>query len=304
MPRKATALHDIAAPDNHCYKWAIGDKGPGGRGFCQAAHVTKLDLVNNRLMPNAMEPRAAIGSYNRASDEYTLYVANQNPHVERLLMTAFVLGLPEHKVRVIAPDVGGGFGSKIFLYAEDVCLTWAAKKLNRNIKWTADRSEVLPQRRPWPRPREPRRDGDGQGRQVPGHARAHRRQPGRLPLHLLQCGAHHPVRHAAGGPVHHAADLCGGGRLVHQHRAGGCLPRRRPARGHLPAGAPGQPLRWELGLSQDEIRKRNFITSLPYQTPVALQYDVGDYHACMTQASKLADVAGFAARRRPARPRA
>ena len=79
--------------------------------------MTKIDLVNNRLIPNAMEPRAAIGSYNRANDEYTLYVANQNPHVERLLMTAFVLGLPEHKVRVIAPDVGGGFGSKIFLYA-------------------------------------------------------------------------------------------------------------------------------------------------------------------------------------------
>ena len=132
----------------------------------RAGHVTKLDLVNNRLVPNPIEPRVAIGSYNRANDEYTLYVANQNPHVERLLMTAFVLGLPEHKV-VIAPDVGGGFGSKIFLYAEDVALTWAAKQLNRSIKWTGERSECLPVRRPWPRPREPRGDGDGQGRQVP-----------------------------------------------------------------------------------------------------------------------------------------
>ena len=111
--------------------------------FANAAHVTKLDLINNRLAPNPMEPRAAIGSYNRASDEYTLYVSNQNPHVERLLMTAFVLGLPEHKVRVIAPDVGGGFGAKIYLYAEDVCLTWASKKLNRNIKWNCDRSEAF-----------------------------------------------------------------------------------------------------------------------------------------------------------------
>ena len=136
------ALHDIA-PDNHCFKWAIGDKGAVDAAFANAAHVTKLDLINNRLIPNAMEPRAAIGSYNRASDEYTLYVSNQNPHVERLLMTAFVMGLPEHKVRVIAPDVGGGFGSKIYLYAEDVCLTWAAKKLNRNIKWVADRSEAF-----------------------------------------------------------------------------------------------------------------------------------------------------------------
>ena len=119
-------VHDIAQ-DNHCFKWAIGDKGGVDAAFANAAHVTKLDLVNNRLIPNAMEPRAAIGSYNRASDEYTLYVSNQNPHVERLLMTAFVMGLPEHKVRVIAPDVGGGFGSKIYLYAEDVCLTWASK---------------------------------------------------------------------------------------------------------------------------------------------------------------------------------
>ena len=136
------ALHDIA-PDNHCFKWAIGDKGAVDAAFANAAHVTQLDLINNRLIPNAMEPRAAIGSYNRASDEYTLYVSNQNPHVERLLMTAFVMGLPEHKVRVIAPDVGGGFGSKIYLYAEDVCLTWASKKLNRNIKWVADRSEAF-----------------------------------------------------------------------------------------------------------------------------------------------------------------
>jgi carbon-monoxide dehydrogenase large subunit len=136
------AVHD-AAPDNHCYKWAIGDKSQVDAAFANAAHVTKLDLTNNRLVPNAMEPRAAIGSYSRANDEYTLYVANQNPHVERLLMTAFVMGLPEHKVRVIAPDVGGGFGSKIFLYAEDVALTWASKQLNRNIKWTAERSECF-----------------------------------------------------------------------------------------------------------------------------------------------------------------
>ena len=252
------------APDNQCYKWALGDKAQVDAAFAKAAHVTKLDLVNNRLIPNAIEPRAAIGSYSRANDEYTLYVSNQNPHVERLLMTAFVLGLPEHKVRVIAPDVGGGFGSKIYLYAEDVCLTWAAKQLNRSIKWTAERTEILPVRRAWPRPRQPCRDGDGQGRQVPGAARAHRRQPGRLPVDLLHRSADHPVRHAAGRSVHHAADLCGGGRLVHQHRAGRCLPRRRAARGHLPAGAPGQSrCAWELGLEQDEIRKRNFITQLP-----------------------------------------
>ena len=135
-----SALHDIA-PDNTCYVWAIGDKAAVDKAFAGAAHVTKLDFVNNRLIPNAIEPREANAQYSRADDSYTLYVASQNPHVERLLMTAFVLGLPEHKVRVVAPDVGGGFGSKIYLYAEDVVLTWAAKQVNRPIKWTAERSE-------------------------------------------------------------------------------------------------------------------------------------------------------------------
>ena len=125
---KATALHEVA-PDNHCYKWAIGDKAQVDAAFAKAAHVTKLDLINNRLVPNPMEPRAAIGSYNRANDEYTLHVSNQNPHVERLLMTAFVMGLPEHKVRVIAPDVGGGFGPKLVFYPEEVILALATREL-------------------------------------------------------------------------------------------------------------------------------------------------------------------------------
>src|SRR6187431_1114013 len=99
--------------------------------------MTKVDLTNQRLVANPMEPRAAIGSSHRANDEYPRYASNQTPHVERLLLTAFVLGLPEHKVRVIAGDVGGGFGSKIYLYAEDVAVTWASKQLNCSIKWVA-----------------------------------------------------------------------------------------------------------------------------------------------------------------------
>src|SRR5215831_17187623 len=114
----APQLHEQAA-GNKCYTWALGDKAACDAAFAKAAHVTKLDIVNNRLVPNAIEPRAAVASYNKADDSFMLYVANQNPHVERLLMTAFVLGLPEHKVRVIAPDVGGGCGSKIYLYPEE-----------------------------------------------------------------------------------------------------------------------------------------------------------------------------------------
>src|SRR5262245_11111029 len=98
----APLVHD-GAPDNTCYVWALGDKAAVDKAFAGASHVTTLEFINNRLVPNAIEPRAAVASYSRADDAYTLYVANQNPHVERLLMTAFVLGLPEHKVRVIAP---------------------------------------------------------------------------------------------------------------------------------------------------------------------------------------------------------
>ncbi|MBM9617112.1 molybdopterin-dependent oxidoreductase, partial [Desulfobulbus rhabdoformis] len=123
-----TAVHDDV-PNNTCYTWGHGDKAATDAAFARAAHVTRLDIVNNRLIPNAIEPRAVNASYSRQDDSYTLYVANQNPHVERLLMSAFVLGLTEAKVRVIAPDVGGGFGSKIFLYPEDVALTWASKKV-------------------------------------------------------------------------------------------------------------------------------------------------------------------------------
>src|SRR5436305_1827926 len=133
-------IHDIA-PDNTCYVWAIGDKNAVDAAFARAAHVTKLEFVNNRLVPNAIEPRAVNAVYSRADDSTTLYVASQNPHVERLLMTAFVLGLPETKVRVVAPDVGGGFGSKIYRYAEETAMVWASKRVNRPIKWVCERSE-------------------------------------------------------------------------------------------------------------------------------------------------------------------
>ena len=293
---KATALHD-AAPDNHCYKWAIGDKGQVDAVFAKAAHITKLDLTNNRLVPNAMEPRAAIGSYNRASDEYTLYVSNQNPHVERLLMTAFVLGLPEHKVRVIAPDVGGGFGSKIYLYAEDVCLTWAAKQLNCSIKWTADRSEAFL--------------SDAHGRDHVSHAEMAMDKDGKflaMRVHTdANLGAYLSTFSTAVPTILYATLLAGQYTCPQIYvEVDAWFTNTAPVDAYRGAGRPEATYvverlvtrcAWDLGLSQDEIRKRNFITSWPYQTPVALQYDVGDYRACMDEAEKLADVSGFAARK-------
>jgi carbon-monoxide dehydrogenase large subunit len=128
-------------PNNTCYDWELGDKAAADQAIENAHHVTTLEFVNQRLIPNAIEPRSAIGHYDLANDKYTLYTTSQNPHVVRLLMSAFVLGLPEHKVRIVSPDVGGGFGSKIPHYIEEALLVWCSKQINRPIKWTAERNE-------------------------------------------------------------------------------------------------------------------------------------------------------------------
>ncbi len=293
---KAPALHE-QAPDNHCYKWAIGDKAQVDAAFAKAAHVTQLDLINNRLVPNAMEPRSAIGSYNRATDEYTLYVANQNPHVERLLMTAFVMGLPEHKVRVIAPDVGGGFGSKIYLYAEDVCLTWAARKLNRNIKWTAERSESFV--------------SDAHGRDHETHAELALDKDGKflaLRVHTdANLGAYLSTFATAVPTILYATLLAGQYATPQIYvEVDAWFTNTAPVDAYRGAGRPEATYllerlvtraAWEIGLGQDEIRRRNMITAFPYQTPVALQYDTGDFLALLDRSNQLADVAGFAKRK-------
>ena len=294
---KASALHDIAA-DNHCYKWAIGDKAAVDAVFAKAAHVTKIDLTNNRLIPNAIEPRSAIGAYSRATDEYTLYVANQNPHVERLLMTAFVLGLPEHKVRVIAPDVGGGFGSKIFLYAEDVALTWAAKQLNCAVKWTADRSESFLT--------------DAHGRDHVTHAEMAMDSQGKflaMRVHTdANMGAYLSTFSTAVPTILYATLLAGQYTTPQIYvEVDAWFTNTAPVDAYRGAGRPEATYMlerlvtrcaWDMGLPQDEIRERNMITQWPYQTPVALQYDTGDYVGALLKANALADVKGFEQRRK------
>ena len=139
----APLVHDDV-PNNICFDWELGNpKDEVAAALANAAHVTELEFVNQRVVPNAMEPRAAIGHWDSAYERYTLYTSTQNPHLIRLLLCAFVLGIPEHKVRVVGPDVGGGFGSKIFHYTEEALVVYFSKILNRPIKWTADRSEAF-----------------------------------------------------------------------------------------------------------------------------------------------------------------
>jgi carbon-monoxide dehydrogenase large subunit len=293
----APQLHDIA-PDNTCYVWALGDKAAVDAAFAKAAHVTKLDFVNNRLIPNAIEPRAANGSYSRADDSYTLYVASQNPHVERLLMTAFVMGLPEHKVRVVAGDVGGGFGSKIYLYGEDVVVTWASKQLGRPVKWTADRSESYV--------------SDAHGRDHHTVAELALDKDGKFLAMRVKTtanvGAYLSTFASCIPTILYATLLAGQYTTPVIHcEVTAVFTNTAPVDAYRGAGRPEatyvverlvETAAREMKIDPAEIRRKNFIRSFPYQTPVALLYDTGNYDATLDAAQKLADVAGYAARKK------
>jgi aerobic carbon-monoxide dehydrogenase large subunit len=298
----APLIHD-QAPGNKCYTWAIGDKAAVDAAFATAAHVTKLDIVNNRLIPNAIEPRAALAVYDRADDAYTLYVTSQNPHVERLLMTAFVLGLPEHKVRVIAPDVGGGFGSKIYLYPEETAMVFASKRINRPIKWAAERSESFL--------------SDAHGRDHVTHAELALDKGGKFLALRVQTtanmGAYLSTFASCIPTILYATLLAGQYSTPAIHcEVTATFTNTAPVDAYRGAGRPEatyvverivHQAAAEMGIAQDEIRRRNFIRSFPHQTPVALNYDTGDYEQTLDAAIEMADVAGFAARRAEAQKR-
>jgi len=294
----AAQLFD-AVPNNIAFDWAIGDQAQTDAAFAKAAHVTKIDIVNNRLVTNAMEPRAAIAEFNRGTDEYTLYTTSQNPHAIRLLMGAFVLQLPEHKLRVISPDVGGGFGSKIFHYAEEALLTWASAQVNRPIKWTAERSESF--------------TSDAQGRDHVTHAELALDKDGKfLALKvstLANLGAYLST-FAPAVPTYLYATLLAGTYTTPAIYAEvkGVFTNTVPVDAYRGAGRPEacyvierivDKAARELKVDPAELRRRNFIAkdAYPYQTPVALAYDSGDYFTTLDMALKAADYAGFGKRR-------
>ncbi|HEY1933583.1 MAG TPA: xanthine dehydrogenase family protein molybdopterin-binding subunit [Acetobacteraceae bacterium] len=300
----AALVHDDA-PGNLCYDWHIGDKAVVDGVFANAAKVVKLELINNRLVPNAMEPRAALGDCDPFSGDYTLITTSQNPHVIRLLMGAFVLHIPENKLRVIAPDVGGGFGSKIYHYAEEAIVTWAAGKLHRPVKWTAERNESFM--------------SDAHGRDHVSTAEMAVDADGHfLGLRvstLANMGAYLST-FAPCVPTYLYATLLAG---VYKTPVIYCevkavFTNTVPVDAYRGAGRPEATfllerlvdcVAQETGIDRVELRRRNFIApdAFPYQTPVALQYDSGNYQATLDGALAAADYAGFAARRAAARTR-
>jgi carbon-monoxide dehydrogenase large subunit len=293
------------APANTCYEWEIGDKGATDAAFVNARHIAKLDFINNRLVANPMEPRVAIGDYDAGTGDYTLYTTSQNPHVIRLLMGAFVLHIPEHKLRVVAPDVGGGFGSKIFHYAEEAIVTWAAGKLKKPIKWTAERSESFV--------------SDAQGRDHATHVELALDETGKfLALRVstvANMGAYLSTFAPAVPTILYATLLAGTYTTPAIHCAvRAVFTNTVPVDAYRGAGRPEATYTLErivdvaareLKIDPAELRRRNFIAkdAYPYQTPVALQYDSGDYFTTLDMALKTADYAGFEARRTAAAAR-
>ena len=290
-------IHDVA-PDNRVYNWSLGDQAATDAAFKSAHHVTKLDIVNNRLIPNAMEPRAAIGSYDTGSDHYTLYTTSQNPHVARLVISAFHGLAPEHKLRVIAPDVGGGFGSKIFIYAEEVVCLWASKRIGgRPIKWTAERTESFL--------------ADAHGRDHVTTAELAMDAEGRikgLRVHTIAAMGAYLSTFASCVPTYLYATLLSGQYNIPNIYAevDAVYTNTAPVDAYRGAGRPEatyvverivETAAREMKIDPAEFRRRNFITSFPHQTPVIMTYDAGDYNASLEKALKLADYAGFKARK-------
>ncbi|HIE88974.1 MAG TPA: xanthine dehydrogenase family protein molybdopterin-binding subunit [Gammaproteobacteria bacterium] len=287
------------APGNTCYQWELGEKAATDAAIEGAAHVTRYTLTNNRLIPNALEPRAAIADFNRGTEELTLYTTSQNPHLARLILTAFVQLAPEHKLRIIAPDVGGGFGSKIFVYSEETALAWASMKLGVAIKWTAERSESFL--------------ADAHGRDHVSEAELALDEEGNfLALRVkttANMGAYLSTFASAVPTYLYGTLLAGQYKTPNIYvEVDSVFTNTAPVDAYRGAGRPEATFlverivdlaAKELGVDPAELRRKNMIqpADFPYQTPVALEYDIGDYEASLNKALEMADYAGFANRK-------
>jgi len=298
----APQIHEVA-PNNLIFDWEIGDAVAAEEAISDAAHVTEMEVSNNRLIPNAMEPRATLGHYDSAEGHYTCWTTSQNPHVARLVMSAFYNVAPENKLRVIAPDVGGGFGSKIYIYPEEIVCLWASKRTGVPVKWVADRTESF---------------------MTDAHGRDHRStikvafdENNRITAFkvdtLANLGAYMSLFSSSVPTYLYATLLSGQYNIPNIY----CNVRTAytntvPVDAYRGAGRPEacylieraiETAARELGVSPAELRRVNFITEFPHETPVIMTYDAGDFGASLDAAMQASDYAGFAARKAEAKAR-
>ncbi len=299
MAKGAPQIHP-EAENNLIFDWDLGDAKATEAAFKKAAHVVEMDIVNNRLVPNAMEPRAALGHYDRAEDHYTCWTTSQNPHVARLVMSAFYNVAPENKLRVIAPDVGGGFGSKIYIYPEEIVCLWASKRTSVPVKWVADRTESFL--------------CDAHGRDHHSHAAMAFDKDYRILGFKVETKANlgaYMSLFSSATPTYLYATLLSGQYDIPAIHANvkAIYTNTAPVDAYRGAGRPEAAFLVErimevsarrFGISPAELRRRNFITSFPHQTPVIMNYDAGDFAASLDAAMKAADYAGFEKRREKA----
>lgn len=314
LPVAADIVHAMApdapvlwdgAPGNVIFHWEIGDKAATEAAFAKAAHVSKIDLVNNRLVANAMETRCAVGEYDVGKQEFTLYLSSQNPHVARILLATATLQVPEHKVRVISNDVGGGFGSKAFHYNEEVIVLWAARRIGRPVRWTADRSEAFL--------------SDRHGRDHRTHVEMATTAEGKFLGMRISTLANMGAYYSTFGPAiptYYYATLLSGTYVIPAIYCDvqGIMTNTVPVDAYRGAGRPEATyvierivdrVSRDLKVDQAEIRRRNFIPpeAFPYKTPLGSEYDSGNYPLVMEKALALSDYAGFEARRAEAQRR-
>jgi carbon-monoxide dehydrogenase large subunit len=302
MEDDAPEIHENA-PGNLIYDWEIGDEAATDAGLAGAAHVTTLDVINNRLSPNPMEPRSAVATYDDSEEHYTLYTTSQNPHVARLVLSAFYNVAPEHKLRVIAPDVGGGFGAKIYIYPEEITCLWASMKTNRSVKWTSDRSEAFLT--------------DAHGRDHVTTAKMGFDSSGKIVGFkvdtLANLGAYMSLFSSSVPTYLYAPLLSGQYNIDNIHcNVRAYYSNTVPVDAYRGAGRPEatylvermmETAAREMGMDPAELRRRNFIQSFPHATPVLMEYDAGDFPTILKMAQSSADVAGFPARRAEAAAR-
>lgn len=298
----APQIHPEAS-NNLIFDWEIGEEAATDAALADAAYVCEMDITNNRLSPNPMEPRSAVATYDASEEHYTLYTTSQNPHVARLVLSAFYQVAPEHKLRVIAPDVGGGFGAKIYIYPEEIVCLWASMKTNKSVKWTADRTEAFLT--------------DAHGRDHITKAKMGFDKDNNIVAFkvdtIANLGAYMSLFSSATPTYLYATLLSGQYNIPNIHaNVRAVYTNTTPVDAYRGAGRPEASYLLErtmetaarkLGVSPAELRRQNFIKEFPHQTPVIMAYDSGDFATNQDAAMKAADYAGFEARRTEAASR-